>query len=292
MRPVIVSIGETLWDLLPSGEFVGGAPFNVAAHMARLGAHALLVTRIGNDRRGARALAAASKLGIDTELMQIDETCPTGVAEAELDETGSARYTFSSPAAWESIKAPARALDVVARADAIIYGVLSQRREQSRPALRSLIQTARWRVFDPNLRPPLMDDDVLLWGLKQAHFVKLNETESTVIGEIFGSGSDPEQLRAALMSHGVTSSLCITFGAQGSLLYHGGYWYERHAHPVTVVDTIGAGDSFLAALVLGLLRGVPPSVALERASRLGAFVASHAGAVPKYEAQGFVSPPE
>jgi len=286
-RATVISIGETLWDVLPTGEFIGGAPFNVAAHMARLGARTFLVSRVGADPRGTKALAAAEAIGIDTSLIQIDEHHPTGIAQAELDATGSARYHFPTPVAWEHIEAPAAALRVASEADALIYGVLSQRCEHARPALRSLIKANRWRVFDPNLRPPAIDEKVLTWGLAHANLVKLNETECDVVAGILNASSEPESLRSSLAHHYGVESLCITRGEQSSLLYHAGSWHEQPAIPVTVVDTIGAGDSFLAMLVVALLSGQPPAAALERASRLAALVVARAGAVPMYDPGDF-----
>jgi fructokinase len=282
-RETVVSIGETLWDVLPSGEFIGGAPFNAAAHMARLGARTFLVSRVGADLRGTKALAAAEAVGIDTSLIQVDHVHPTGIAQAELDASGSARYHFSTPAAWEYIDAPAASLRVVSEADAVVYGVLSQRCEHARPALGSLIQAGRWRVFDPNLRPPLIAEDVLVWGLANANMTKLNEYECDVVANLLGVSSEPEALRSALAQYYAVESLCITLGERGSLIYHAGSWYEQPARPVRIVDTVGAGDSFLAMLVVALLRGESPARALERASRLAAFVVTQAGAVPAYD---------
>jgi fructokinase len=288
VRSTVVSIGETLWDVLPTGEFIGGAPFNVAAHMARLGARTFLVSRVGSDLRGSNALAAAEAVGIDTRLIQIDETHPTGVALAELDATGSARYHFPTPAAWEYIAAPAGALRVVSEADAVVYGALSQRCEHARPALRSLIEASRWRVFDPNLRPPSVDEQVLMWGLAHANVVKLNETECDVVANILGTSSEPEALRSGLARYCGVQSLCITQGEQGSLMYHAGSWHMQPVVPATVVDTVGAGDAFLAMLVIALLRGESTAAALERASRLAALVVSRAGAVPMYDPAAFI----
>lgn len=286
-RPTVVSIGETLWDVLPTGEFIGGAPFNVAAHMARLGARTFLVSRVGADPRGTKALAAAEAVGIDTSLIQIDEHHPTGVAQADLDATGSARYHFPTPAAWEYIEAPPAALRMASEADALIFGALSQRCEHARPALRALIKVSRWRVFDPNLRPPVVDQKVLMWGLAHANLVKLNETECDVVASILSTSSEPEALRRALARHYGVESLCITRGEQSSLMYHAGSWHKQPIVPATVVDTIGAGDSFLAMLVVALLSGQSPAAALERASRLAALVVARAGAVPIYDPADF-----
>lgn len=288
MEPAtVVSIGETLWDLLPTGEFIGGAPFNVAAHVARLGARSLLVSRIGDDKRGQEAMRAAVRFGIDTSLIQTDPVYPTGVAQATLDLDGSARYLFPEPAAWDAMEAPTDALTKTAQADAVIYGALSQRNAAARLAVRRLIEAGRFRVFDPNLRAPYIDRDIVMWSLARANLAKFSDEECQTISSWLGCGPDPEALRRAVMRHARLDALCITRGAQGALLYYRGQWHEQPAVPAKVADTVGAGDAFLAMLVVGLLQGESPQVALLCASRLAAFVVSCSGAVPAYEPQAF-----
>jgi fructokinase len=288
-RAAVVSIGEILWDLLPGGEFIGGAPFNVAAHVARLGTHSLLVSRVGDDQRGQAAMRVAAQLGVDTSLIQIDAVYPTGVAQASLELDGSARYIFPHPAAWDAIEAPPEAVASTRAADAIIYGMLSQRSECARPAIRQLIDAGRFRVFDPNFRSPDVDSELFMWGLAQANLAKLNDEECQMISSWLGCGTEPERLRVALMQHARLDALCITRGSQGALLYWSGQWHEQPAIPAKVADTVGAGDAFLAMLIVSLLKGDSPQAALLYASRLAAFVVSCSGAVPVYEPHTFRS---
>jgi fructokinase len=285
----LVCVGEVLWDCLPEGEFIGGAPFNVAAHASRLGLRARLVSRIGNDARGAAARRMATRNGIDVGLLQIDATLPTGIAHARLDAAGCAQYRFLSPAAWDAIEATPAALEAVGRAAALVYGTLAQRDARSRAAVRQLVTAARFRVYDPNLREPHSDREVALAGLQQADLVKLNEDECRVFGAWIGCGAQPEPLHAALRTGFGVRMLCITRGAAGALLFHGGRCFEQPAEPVEVVDTVGAGDAFLAMLCVELLRHAAPATALRRAARLAAYVASRAGAVPHYEPDRFLA---
>jgi len=286
-RPKILCAGETLWDVLPAGEFLGGAPFNVAGHAARIGAHALLATRLGKDARGRRALEQARALGVDLSLVQIDPKLPTGEARAVLDASGSAHYEFLSPAAWDALAATPALLEAAAGADALVYGTLGQRDPRARAAIAELATRARWRVFDPNLRPPHVDRGICEDGLRGAGLVKLNEEECRVFAGWFGGDASPEGLMATLSGQFGIGALCVTLGAAGSKLNWQGQWYQQPATPTKVADTVGAGDAFLAMLVRELLTGSNATASLERASRLASYVASQSGAVPHYEAARF-----
>ncbi len=283
----ILCAGETLWDLLPGGEFVGGAPFNVASHCARLGARALLVTRLGKDERGRRALDQARANGLDLSLLQIDPRLPTGVARAVLDAAGSASYEFLRPAAWDALTASPAALAAAAAADAFVFGTLGQRDPRSREAIGQLARAARWRVFDPNLRAPHIDRALCEAGLRDAGLVKVNEAECALFAEWFGGAATPEGLWATLAQHFGVQSLCVTLGAAGSRLQWLGQWYAQDSVPTAVADTVGAGDAFLAMLVCELLAGTEAPASLARAAQLASFVASQSGAVPAYEAARF-----
>jgi fructokinase len=290
-QPTILCAGETLWDVLPAGEFIGGAPFNVASHCARLGARALLVSRLGKDERGRRALECAKGNGMDLSLLQIDARLPTGAARAVLAADGSAHYEFLSPAAWDALTATPAALAAAAAADAMVYGTLGQRDPRSREAIGQLARAARWRVFDPNLRTPHVDRALCEAGLRAAGLVKLNEEECALFAGWFGGAATPEALWQTLAQRFGVQSLCVTLGAAGARLHWQGQWHAQDAVPVAVADTVGAGDAFLAMLVCELLGGRDASAALAHAAQLAAFVASQAGAVPAYEAARFRSSP-
>lgn len=287
----VVCAGEALWDVLPGGEFMGGAPFNVACHLARLGARARLLARLGNDARGERALELARASGVDVSLVQRDPVLATGEARAVLDATGSAHYEFLTPAAWDALEATPAALAAVAAADAFVHGTLGGRDPRARTALARLAAAARWRVFDPNLRPPFYDRTQVEAGLAGAHFVKLNEDECALLAGWQGVAATPEALQPALASRFGIGALCVTLGAEGAKLHWQGEWHAQPGVPTKVADTVGAGDSFLAMLVRELLGGTAPGVALARAARLASFVASRPGAVPEYEAARFRGPP-
>lgn len=284
--PLIVCVGETLWDVLPHGEFLGGAPLNVAAHLARLGTEARLVSRIGDDRRGRAALERIRALRLDTRLVQRDAALPTGTAEAVVDRAGAASYRFPAPAAWDALTAEPDAV-AAARGGTVIFGTLAQRCAASAAAIGRLVEVAAWTVFDANLRAPHDDRDVALASLRRARFVKLNDDEVRVFARWLGTDATADALWPRLVAEFGTGSLCVTEGARGSRLWHGGDYVEQAAEPAVVVDTIGAGDAFLAMLLAELLRGSPAKAAMARAARLAAYVVAQAGATPDYDAASF-----
>jgi fructokinase len=284
----IFCAGETLWDVLPQGEFIGGAPFNVASHCARLGARALLLTRLGKDERGRRALDQARANGLDLSLLQIDPRLPTGEARAVLDAAGSASYEFLRPAAWDALTATPAALAAAAAADAFVFGTLGQRDPRSREAIGQLARAARWRVFDPNLRAPHIERSLCESGLRDAGLVKLNEEECVMFADWFGGAATPEAMWQTLAPRFGVQALCVTLGAAGSRLQWHGQWYAQGSVPTMIADTVGAGDAFLAMLVCELLGGSDAPTSLARAARLASFVASQSGAVPAYEATPFL----
>jgi len=285
----VLCVGETLWDVLPTGEFLGGAPLNVAAHLVRLGTPAALVSRVGIDWRGHLALERMHELHLDTSHVQTDARLPTGEARAVLDATGSASYAFLEPAAWDRIEAGDAVLDAARRSRAVVFGTLAQRAPASRSAIDRILGAAEWRVLDVNLRAPHADRDVAMRSLEQADFVKLNEHELVVFARWFGIEPEPGQLQEFLTLEFGTTTLCITRGPEGAVLWHEGRWTRQAAIATAVVDTIGAGDAFLAMLLSELLVGRPASLAMERAAHLAAYVASRPGAVPPYDPGQFRS---
>ncbi len=286
MSPRFFCIGETLWDVLPSGEFLGGAPLNVALHAARLGCNVTLVSRLGTDARGDRARAQIASLGVPTSLIQIDPARPTGIAQATLGPDGSASYRFPAPCAWDALEVTPTALAAACGAT-LIYGTLAQRAVVSRAAIAEFLHVAAWRVFDANLRAPHDDRDVTLTSLAHADFVKLNAEEVVSISHWLGVQPTAEALWEILRTRFSVRSFCVTAGAQGARLWHAGSYVAQPAVRICVADTIGAGDAFLCMLLDELLRGSAPTDAMRRAATLAAFVASQPGASPAYDPSRF-----
>lgn len=292
MNAEFFAFGEILWDCLPSGRHAGGAPFNVAAHLAQLGASASLISSIGRDPLGDEILQVAEDKGIDTRYVTPARIgLPTGTVLVTVDANGNATYELVQPAAWDEIKVPAEALEAVANARALIFGSLAGRSPYNLDQLdRLLAVDGPVKFFDVNLRPPFADPSLVLTVARRADVIKLNDDEVGQLvswvrtGEMTLDTPHSEDALgdacAALAEAAGVSRICVTRAARGAALWDRGALVCAPAPPIVVKDTVGAGDAFMAGLMVGLTRGVEPRTVLERACRLGAYVASHHGATP------------
>ena len=284
----VLGIGELLWDLFPDGPRLGGAPFNVVASMRRLSHPAAFVTAVGDDELGRSAVAAVDELGVDTTFISVARDLPTGTVAVTPDPVEGHRFTIGSPAAYESIGGSdtlvTRLLDLVP--EALVYGTLAQRS----PAVRELTHRVATeirpvkRLYDVNLRDGSWTGDLVLDLLRDATVVKLNGDEAVVLAGLLGSAATGRALATALAARYGIERLCITRGAAGATLLVGGDEYMVEGIEVDVADTVGAGDAFAAGLLHGLLTDMPPDETLRFANRLGALVASRAGALPVWSA--------
>ncbi|MBW3552437.1 MAG: carbohydrate kinase [Gemmatimonadetes bacterium] len=276
----VLCVGEVLWDSLPAGLFLGGAPLNVARHLRAQGVPARIVSRVGADRLGEEALERVDREGVATDLVQVDPELPTGFVKVRLDGRGIADYEIVRPAAWDTLEATAALLDHAGRADTLVFGTLAQRSATTRATLERLWETGARKIYDVNLRPPYAQPETVRRSLAAADVVKMNENELARLGEWFGASGDT-RARAAALAHTFRCEIvCITRGEDGATLWRDGEWSEHPGFSVAVRDTVGAGDAFLATLIAGLRRGDPDAELLRRANRVGAWVASREGAVP------------
>jgi len=281
---VVVGLGELLWDLFPSGKQLGGAPANFAYITSLLGDKGIPASRLGQDSLGANAIRRLEELGLSTEFIQKDADHPTGTVKVELDRTGQPRFEISESVAWDFLTWTPEWQNLAQQADAVCFGSLAQRSEQSRTTICRFLTALRKdavRVFDVNLRQNFYTRQVLAESMKLATVVKLNHEELPKIMRSFEleNRSEEDSARQLLSSHGL-KLVCVTRGSAGSLLVSAD---ERSEHPgfkVKVADTVGAGDAFTAALVHGYLRGTPLAQINETANRVGAWVASQSGATP------------
>jgi fructokinase len=279
----ILAVGEVLWDLLPSGKQLGGAPANFTYQCRSLGADARLVTRVGDDPLGHEVLERFRNLGLPTEPVQVDHEFPTGTVEVALAFDGQPRFTIREDVAWDRIEGDETALNSAALADAICFGSLSQRCEPSRSAIRKIVAAGRpgaMRLFDVNLRPPFVDRDVIADSLTLANALKLNDQELPELAAMFGLSRDVRESVAELATRFALTLVALTRGPHGSLLLADGIWSDHSGLPVIVSDTIGAGDAFTAALVVGRLTGRPLEEINRRANEVAAFVCSQPGGTP------------
>ncbi|MEJ7913794.1 MAG: carbohydrate kinase [Chitinophagaceae bacterium] len=280
----VVCFGEILWDLLPAGAMPGGAPLNVAYHLQKLGNTPSLISRIGNDDQGERLLQVLKTHGLSTEYMQTDDVHPTGIVHAFPGANNEVVYDIVAPAAWDFIAATETQSQLPAEADYFVYGSLSSRNDISRATLLQLLEGARTKVFDVNLRSPHYTREVITRLMQGVSILKLNEAELILIGGWYGAGDDAAEGLKQLQDKLHIPTIVVTKGGDGALLLHEGNLYEHQGFKVTVADTVGSGDAFLAALLHGLGSGWKGERALNYASGLGALIASHTGACPAYEA--------
>lgn len=279
----IVGIGEVLWDLLPVGSQLGGAPANFAYHAHALGAHARVVTRVGDDDLGRAILRRFEEMQIADGTIQIDETAPTGTVSVLISDKGIPNYIIHENVAWDHLVLTPAALKAVREADAICFGSLAQRGETSRTTIQRLVAAApakSLRIFDVNIRQNYFSHEVIEQSLRLANVLKLNDAELPVLAQLFRlTGSTRKQIESLAQQFSL-QVVALTRGPAGSLLFQDGQWSDCPSVPITIVDTIGAGDSFTAALVMGLLCKMPLDEINALADEVARHVCSHAGATP------------
>ena len=279
----ILAVGEVLWDLLPTGKQLGGAPTNFTFHCRSLGALARMVTRVGDDDLGRQVRERFRLLSLPTETVQVDPDWPTGTVAVTLSSDGQPRFNILENVAWDHIEADSVAMTESAMADAICFGSLAQRSECTRRAIRALISAARpeaLRIFDVNLRPPFVDRDVIAESLELANVLKLNDQELVELSTMFGLPPGMRDAMEELARRFGLSMVALTRGSDGGLLWAEGRWSDQPGRPVEVRDTIGAGDSFTAALTVGLLTGRSLEEINRHANEVAAFVCSQPGGTP------------
>jgi len=289
-RYTTVGLGELLWDLLPSGKQLGGAPANFAYITSLLGDQGIPASGLGRDANGAEAIQRLTDLGLPTAFVQKDPAHPTGIVKVELDNTGQPRYEICESVAWDYLEWTPQWQKLAADADAVCFGSLAQRSEQSRSTIRSFLKATRSnavRVFDVNLRQNFFTAEVLADSMRLATIVKLNHDELPRIIRLFQQEhrSEESSARRLIEMYGL-KLVCVTRGDDGSVLATADACSVHPGFRVKVADTIGAGDAFTAALIHEHLHGAPLERMNEVANRVGAWVASQVGATPR------IKPPE
>ncbi len=289
----ILCFGEVLWDCLPHGLFLGGAPFNVAYHLKQLGHTPVMLSALGNDWLGAQTLKRIRARGLSDQLIHVDEELPTGTVDASLDASGNATYEFADPAAWDRLPDTAAVHEANQQSIALIFGSLALRHEENLAVLKKLLTKKHGlRVFDVNLRPPYINIPLILELAEQTDVLKLNAsellrlTDHTAAADADANEPLIQAQLAVLQTKIPCRNICITRGEHGALWFHDGRTISATAPSVTVRDTIGSGDAFTAALVSGLLSSVTlaePQKLLTDACALGAYVASQDGPQPNYK---------
>ena len=278
----ILCFGEIVWDALPEGIFLGGAPLNVAYHLHVLGREALPVSRVGEDFLGEETRRRLKAAGLKDSLVQSDPEQPTGAVIVELNEQGDARYDIREPAAWDFLERDEALWEAAGKAAAVVYGTLVTRSDRNAALLDELLEKVPFAVCDVNLRRPYDDRENALKWASRAAIVKMNADE---LAQLMPA-EDPLSLQAhAARFAGETGvrTLVVTRGGEGAAVWHEGAWHEKPAPEVEVADTVGAGDAFTAAFISRLQESDSLESALGYALRIGGYVAGRRGAQPEYD---------
>lgn len=278
-----LGLGELLWDCFPDRRLPGGAPANVAFHAQQLGLSAATVTRVGNDPLGDEICEFLQTQGLCLDLVQRDARHGTGTVTVEFNPTGT-KYTFKQDSAWDFLEPTPTLLAAMKHAKAVCFGTLAQRSPVSREAIHACLAATASDcliVYDVNLRPPFYDRQWIHRSLTQARVAKLNDDEVRVLAQMLDAPhSDNVGFSRWLLNEYDLELVCVTRGGDGCVVVSAQEVIEVAGIPIKVVDTVGAGDSFTAALIQSRLAGWPLRRSAEFANRVGALVASRAGAMP------------
>lgn len=286
-KPIVVGMGEALWDVLPDGKKIGGAPANFAFHAGQAGMDSRVVSAVGTDALGEEALAALEGKGLNIEAVaRVD--FPTGVVNVSLGEQGIPQYDICEGVAWDNIPFTPALANLASQAQAVCWGSLAQRNEVSRKTIFSFLDAMpsdeeRLKVFDINLRQQFYTLEIIEASCRRANVLKINDEELVLVSELLrlGAGS-PEVLCRSLMERYGLRILVLTCGANGSYVFTSVETSYRVTPKVQVADTVGAGDSFTATLVGELLRKTPVGVAHEHAVEVAAYVCTQQGAMAEW----------
>jgi fructokinase len=279
----IVGIGEILWDLLPEGRQIGGAPANFAYHAQSLGGKGIVVSAVGDDDYGHELKQKVVQAGLDPTFLAIDKHHPTGTVTVQLDDAGIPDFEIHENVAWDHIPFSEDLKALAEQTDAVCFGSLAQRSTISMKtiiAFLDLLPADCVKVFDVNLRQTFYNEQIIKASLSRSNIVKLNEDELPVVANICDvTGSEIDALTSLLELNDL-DLIVLTKGSHGSILVSPEDHSILNAPSVDVADTVGAGDAFTAAVVLGLIRNLPLGVIHRNATMLSAYVCTQRGAMP------------
>lgn len=282
-KPVVVGIGELLWDVFPTGKRAGGAPINFVYHATQLGANGYAISAVGNDPLGKEILQELEKKHIANYIESI--SYPTGTVKVELNN-GIPSYTIIENVAWDHIPLTQKSIDLVKTADAVCYGTLSLRNPDSRKTITTLLSYAKkdsLRFYDINLRQHYYSKELIEELLKLANVFKINDEELEVLKDLFSVTGTEEDVCKCFMNTYNLKYVILTAGDKYSIVYSQTEKSYIETPKVTVADTVGAGDSFSGAFVQGILSGKSLKEAHKQAVEISAFVCTKTGAWPEYD---------
>lgn len=281
----IVCFGELLWDMLPSGKVVGGAPFNISNRARSLGLEAVVVTSVGIDLLGDELLEVVESMGNSIDYIQRHPSLPTSTVEISVGDGGEPHYTIVHPVAWDDIKLLPALIELVRHARVFIYSSLGLRDSRSRDVLFELLKYAQLKVCDINLREGHFTKETIMHMMKNADVLRMNEYELSMAARWLGLDIDSfEDGVKKIAAHFDYQCVVATLGGEGAMSYRDGLFYTQPVFKVEVKDTVGAGDAFLASYITKTLQGASEENALRFACAVGALTASKNGGTPNITA--------
>ncbi|MDH6253574.1 fructokinase [Chryseobacterium sp. H1D6B] len=284
----VVCFGEVLWDIFPAGTKAGGAPFNVAYNVHKMGLDVKMLSRVGDDELGEKLTDQIKSWGITTEYIQVDQQNPTSTVIAKIDEHNEASYEIINNVAWDYIDFLPEHKNLIAGAEAFVFGSLSARNEKTKKTLLELLELAELKIFDVNFRPPFIDVDLIKELLHKADIVKMNKSEMRQIMQFFSEEYISEDESAAfIQSHFSIKEIILTKGSKGARYFIGNQNYGFSAVSIEIADTVGSGDAFLAGFISKRIQMKSPEETMKEAVSLGAFITSKFGACPDYDREEF-----
>jgi len=282
----IIGLGEILWDMLPEGKKLGGAPANFAYYVSKLGQIGIVASRVGNDSLGKEILESMEKLNLNKKYIQIDPKYLTGTVSVELDSNGQPDYTIHKNVAWDYLDFSKSWKHLAKEADVICFGTLAQRSSKSKNTMLDFLKSARPEVIkllDINIRQNFYSMEAIEESIKLSNILKLNIDELKIIRNLFTYSNTKNEIDLCLelINDFKLDLLCLTKGENGSLVLNSKEYYEHPGYKVSVLDTIGAGDAFTAAMIVQYLKGKTLREISDLANRLGSWVASQSGPTPE-----------
>jgi len=283
MQNVIVGIGEILWDILPSGKVLGGAPANFVYHVQELGESSVVVSCVGNDELGQEIISSLESMDMSTEFLYVDKKHSTGVSSVKVNKAGTPSYLIKEGVAWDYIPASPLLCELASKSAAVCFGTAAQRSELSRMTIQQflgLMGQETIRVFDINLRQNFYSQDMIKTSLSLANVLKLNLNELSVLKKLLRLNGEEKKILNELSREYSLHLIALTKGSAGSILFKEGKISKHEGYRINVEDSVGAGDAFVAAIVTGLLRGYELDDLHKKANRVASYTCSKKGGTP------------
>lgn len=292
MKDIIVGLGEALWDVLPEGKKIGGAPANFAYHVGRFGLDSMAVSAVGEDKLGDETIEALSSKGLNFILPRVQY--PTGTVQVELDGEGVPTYNIRENVAWDNIPLTPEIASAARSCRAVCFGSLAQRNVVSRETINKFLDLmpdggGRLKIFDINLRQNFYTKEVISESVRRCNVLKINDEELVIIGRLFGyPGLDMRDKCWLILGKYNLDMLVLTCGVNGSYVFTPGVVSFQPTPQVEVADTVGAGDSFTGSFCAAILNGMPVEDAHRLAVNVSAYVCTQSGAMPEYDPERFM----